>query len=262
MEHVCKNCGTAFEDKFCNHCGQKFDVPRFTFKHIVEEGFHAFTHADKSFLTYLSRLLTNPGKLAYEYIVERKRKKYFSPFTFFVLITAIDAVTTGWLLNLNEHLFHQNNEYGRLFNVSSKILAFAVIPTVALIMWLIHSRKSRLLFSEYTVFAMIIWSLYSAIGVLVTAMQYVLIASTHRDFNITNNYVFLALLLAIFTYADYAFHRRLRGAWWKSLLVAVGIAACIFGSEVFLIWGYFNGFEGIGRFNSWGIYISYGYKGA
>jgi hypothetical protein len=39
--HACKNCGHAFEGKFCNACGEKFYTDKDkSVKHLLEEAFH------------------------------------------------------------------------------------------------------------------------------------------------------------------------------------------------------------------------------
>ncbi|GEM_PF-4297466 len=80
----CLNCGAAWQPgmNYCPQCGQKTDIHRLTFTHILHEFFHAFTHADKGIFHLLKGLATQPGTVAREY-VEGKRKKYFNPFTFF-----------------------------------------------------------------------------------------------------------------------------------------------------------------------------------
>ena len=85
---LCKNCLTTFEGKFCPNCSQKADTHRFTVVHFGHEFFHAFTHTDRGVLLLMKDLLYRPGKVAFEYNAG-KRKKYFNPITFLLIITAI-----------------------------------------------------------------------------------------------------------------------------------------------------------------------------
>ncbi len=87
----CKNCGTAVvaEADFCHHCGQSTHFHRFTVSHFLHEMFHAFTHADKGFFLLVKELIKRPGVVMYEYITLGKRKTYFNPFIFILLIGAI-----------------------------------------------------------------------------------------------------------------------------------------------------------------------------
>jgi len=95
----CLNCETLLtaDDHYCPNCGQKTNTHRLTLKHIVHEFLHTFTHADIGFLGMMADLAKRPGLVAREY-VEGKRKKYFSPFTFFILSIGILVTST--------HFFH------------------------------------------------------------------------------------------------------------------------------------------------------------
>ena len=86
----CSNCNALArtDDKYCSKCGQEIHVHRFTLGHIFHEFFHAFTHADKGIFYLLKELLVKPGTVAREYI-GGKRKKYFNPFTFFLILAGL-----------------------------------------------------------------------------------------------------------------------------------------------------------------------------
>lgn len=91
MENThCLNCETnlAKTHSFCPKCGQPAKTHRFTFKNFIHEGFHAVTHADKGLFYLLRELTLRPGLVAREYI-SGKRKKYFNPFTFFLLLMGL-----------------------------------------------------------------------------------------------------------------------------------------------------------------------------
>jgi Protein of unknown function (DUF3667) len=100
-QHTCTNCGNTFTDEFCNKCGQKI-THRITLKHIFHDIAHAFTHADKGFLNLFLQLFVRPGIVAREYIAEGKRKKYFSPFQYILILGSIAAFVA-----VNSH-FMQN----------------------------------------------------------------------------------------------------------------------------------------------------------
>src|SRR5688500_16468941 len=95
----CKNCDVLLEGNFCRQCGQKADTNRITFKHFLHEFFHAFTHSDKGILLLMKDLITRPGLVAREYL-DGKRKKYFNPLSFLVIISSLYAYighVTGYL---------------------------------------------------------------------------------------------------------------------------------------------------------------------
>ncbi|HTL07676.1 MAG TPA: DUF3667 domain-containing protein [Chitinophagaceae bacterium] len=89
-QHTCENCNNQFAGAFCNSCGQKV-AHRITMPHILHDVAHAFTHADKGFLNLLLQLFVRPGVVAREYILEKKRKKYYNPFQFILIIGSIAA---------------------------------------------------------------------------------------------------------------------------------------------------------------------------
>ena len=57
--------------------------------HLWHDLVHAFTHADKGFFHLFVALFKNPGKVAREYILEGKRKRYFAPLQYLIIVGAI-----------------------------------------------------------------------------------------------------------------------------------------------------------------------------
>lgn len=89
----CLNCGKEFElsHNFCSTCGQDTLTHRLTTKHAVHHILHAFTHTDKGFFYLIPKLIVKPGIIAREYN-EGKRKTYFSPFAFVLIIVALSTI--------------------------------------------------------------------------------------------------------------------------------------------------------------------------
>jgi hypothetical protein len=85
---TCKNCENSFEGKYCPNCSQKADTHRFTIKHFAHEFFHAFTHTDKGIFFLIKELFLRPGKVAREFNAG-KRKKYFNPITYLLIVMAL-----------------------------------------------------------------------------------------------------------------------------------------------------------------------------
>lgn len=90
MEEIkCKSCGNLFQGKFCNQCGEKVITAHDkTLFHFVEEATHFFTHFEGRFITTLKTIFRRPGKLSQDY-ADGKRKKYFPPLSFFMLLVVI-----------------------------------------------------------------------------------------------------------------------------------------------------------------------------
>ncbi|SKB91474.1 DUF3667 domain-containing protein [Daejeonella lutea] len=93
----CLNCGKEFttSDNYCSACGQNTSTARMSTEHAVHQFFHAFTHTDKGFFDLIPQLLTKPGIVARDYN-EGKRKTYFSPFTFLLLIVAVSTILVAY----------------------------------------------------------------------------------------------------------------------------------------------------------------------
>lgn len=91
---TCKNCDVTFDGKFCPNCSQKANTHRFTLGHFIHEFLHAFTHTDKGILFLIKELLFRPGKVALEYNAG-KRKKYFNPITFLLIMTALQVYSVS-----------------------------------------------------------------------------------------------------------------------------------------------------------------------
>ena len=94
----CLNCRAelATSQRFCANCGQNTATHRITLPHFLHEFFHAFTHTDKGIFHLLKELTLRPGTVAREYL-GGKRKKYFNPFTFFLLVMAVFVFTSTML---------------------------------------------------------------------------------------------------------------------------------------------------------------------
>lgn len=101
---ICSNCSNHYRGHFCNNCGQKA-VHRITMPHLWHELWHAITHTDKGLLYLIKALFVNPGKVAREYIVAGKRKRYFSPFQYLIII---GTITT--FIMANSHYLEKNME--------------------------------------------------------------------------------------------------------------------------------------------------------
>jgi hypothetical protein len=94
----CINCerSIAVEFQFCPTCGQRTAVHRLNFHDITHDGLHYVTHADKGVLDLILHLAKYPGKVAREYVLG-KRKKYFPPLNFFLLVAGIFVFSANFL---------------------------------------------------------------------------------------------------------------------------------------------------------------------
>ncbi len=92
----CANCDNLLkpQQSFCEKCGQQVDIHRISFGHVIHEGIHFLTHADKGIFFLLKQLAIRPGHVAREYI-EGKRKKYMPPVSFFLIMVGLFVLATN-----------------------------------------------------------------------------------------------------------------------------------------------------------------------
>lgn len=169
----CLNCEVVLhkEEKFCPNCGQTTHTHRFTLVHFFHEVFHAFTHTDKGIFYLLKELAIRPGVVAREYI-SGKRKKYFNPFTFFLILAALYVLSAGFSSSLKNDkqeipttiiqikdlekreqaiaIYDRAITTRQFFTKHGNIAAMIAVPFFALYFWLIYYRK-RYNYSEHLV---------------------------------------------------------------------------------------------------------------
>jgi Protein of unknown function (DUF3667) len=151
----CLNCGSALEpvQRFCPQCGQNADTHRLNFKHIWHDLIHAFTHADKGIFSLIWQLAYRPGIVAREY-VDGKRKKYFNPFTFIILVVGFASVIliSSGFTNFAGNSRMPPNPIAPFLNRHINLLIFLNIPLLALFNRLLF-RKDNTNYSENLVLA-------------------------------------------------------------------------------------------------------------
>jgi len=104
----CTNCGSEFEGRYCNNCGQE-RFKRLEVKGIVKDVVHGVWHWENSVLKTLKELLLRPGKTVKGYISGR-RKSLVKPFSFFISIQTIFVL-----------IFHRmSGKYFAFLNVDMK----------------------------------------------------------------------------------------------------------------------------------------------
>lgn len=162
----CLNCDNEITatQKFCSQCGQTTHVHRFTLTHFFHEVFHAFTHADKGIFFLIKELFLRPGIVAKEYIAG-KRKKYFNPFTFFLILAALFVFSNGLISSSSEN--HEKTipeQITRISNPAQKekalaqynraiktrdfsakhgnVIAMIAVPFFAFFFWVIFYRRN------------------------------------------------------------------------------------------------------------------------
>jgi hypothetical protein len=160
----CLNCGTSLApgDRFCRQCAQKADTQRLTWRLFAHEVFHAITPADTSVLHLLKDLIVRPGVVAREYL-QGRRKKYFSPFTWFLISAGSIVAINGLLGNAVPSpeadpavlarlpteaarasylsVLRRSGQVAHFIANHGNLFAMAAVPVLALVFWLFHRRR-------------------------------------------------------------------------------------------------------------------------
>ena len=187
---TCPNCSAGLETRytFCPQCGQNTHIHRFNLSHIAHEFFHAFTHADKGVLFLIKNLALRPGVLAREYVLEGKRKKYFNPFTFLLIVLGLNLSVNILVKPYTKEYSSQQSAtppatpnvpeatspYLDRQRASSayieehiNIVSLLAIPLFALIFWLFF-RRTGLNYSEHLVAHIFFAGFFSLISSVAT----------------------------------------------------------------------------------------------
>ena len=84
----CSNCHAKTSGSYCQECGQSISVHRITFHETLGDFFSSTFALEGPLLRTIKFLIVNPGLLLREFFAG-KRKKYYKPVSFFVVLTAI-----------------------------------------------------------------------------------------------------------------------------------------------------------------------------
>ncbi|MFN8334913.1 MAG: DUF3667 domain-containing protein [Cyclobacteriaceae bacterium] len=233
---TCKNCANSFEGNYCPNCSQKADTHRFSVKHFAHEVFHAFTHADKGIFFLAKELFVRPGKVAREFN-EGKRKKYFNPITYLLLVMALQIYLTK-KTDINTYYVNQiesaqkadtkignDASYQKLTVVMNalqenlvehgKLINCLFIPIMAFLIWMMF-RKSEFNYAEVLVLTVMYIAHILLLYVLVCIIPFVLY---HNSVSFTMN---LYILLSI-GYIVVALKQFYQQGWWKTILKSLVI---------------------------------------
>lgn len=206
----CLNCQTPLIDDFCSKCGQKSSVGRITFRETLD-GFLSSTFAlEGPFLSTIRLLFINPGKLFREFI-QGRRKAYYKPVAFFVLLMAIYIITRALIkydpLEGQMENFDQVGvpEKARKFKDASRFMVeninnimFFLVFSIGLMLKLFFRKKYNL--AEYTSIGFFITGIYILIGLPV------MLINKYAEVN-WNQFQLLLLFIYIFYSVSSLFQR-------------------------------------------------------
>ncbi|MFC5412374.1 DUF3667 domain-containing protein [Larkinella bovis] len=258
----CPNCTASLEEPFryCPNCGQTTPIHRFNLPHIFHEIFHALTHADKGVLHLVKELAVRPGLVAREYILEGKRKKYFNPFTFLVLVLGLtvflNSVFHPYTRSQNLVQKAEARPYGsererqQMIGIAERrqnlqafiekrnnLILFLAIPIISMVYWLFFLRTG-INYAEHLVAQVFFSSFYALLTALVLTPFRQLLPEGNAF-----NYSQLLVQLVYLTIAYYQFlpAHRPRSVLKTALVTLVGLITwAVFSvgvSSLYIIYG-------------------------
>jgi hypothetical protein len=219
---ICPNCGRNKSGKFCATCGQKEDA-RYNMHLLWHEAVHAITHADKGIFSYAFQLLYRPGTIALDF-VEGRRKRYFNPFQFLLIILGIYIVivtSTNFMERMAELIADPSNkklsgEFERVMgflNRYQKFIYLALIPLSTLVIKWIFPR-SGFNYSEHFVGYVV----YYSASMLVHGLLMLLTAMVPQSMNLMMGLSTVATLVIMIIYFKQLYKVTWIKAVWKTAL--------------------------------------------
>ena len=225
---TCLNCSNEVENgqKFCPSCGQKTNTHRLTIGHFLHEGFHALTHTDKGIFHLLKCLATKPGTTAREYLRGR-RKAFFNPFTFFLLIMGLFVFLNIYFSPPQKNIHPDSQALARIPSESGKQKYIATMNRV--------SRSSHFMRNNGNILAMIAIPYISFITwVFFRKQQY------NYAEHLTANMMFITFSNLLFALSVFPLQALARGTRAETFLVWIGLILQV----LYLAWS-LNGFLGL-----------------
>lgn len=215
---ICKNCGNVIHIKYCSYCGQEPVKGRLNLKEMARKFVEGFTHVDTGVFRLINKLTVNPGEVVRVYI-EGKRKKYYSPVKYLVLVITLSALLTlhyerydipfepkfssaSELDDIAEHQYFNHNYY--------KYVLFISIPIASLVTWIVFRKSGHNLSENLVLNTYILSQVILLHTILITPL---IIYSSSFDDWIISIYMFLAAGYMLWAYITF-----FKGKWFEVIL--------------------------------------------
>lgn len=216
---VCRNCDTSFSGSYCINCGQRASVHRITFKETFGDFIDTVFSVNAPLWYTFKLLLVDPGKLFREYL-EGRRKTYYKPVAFFILMTVIYLLirtTINFDPFTNTTITVEDNSEGKLLIGAKNFmlinidkLLFVFVFSTGLFLKLFFFKKHTL--AEYFAIAFYLMGIYTLLTTLnMFYIQY-----------LDSGFQFLAVLVmwGYFIYAMISFFQKKKVlVFFKTLLI-------------------------------------------
>lgn len=240
--HICKNCEIPIQGNYCANCGQKTSITKITFKETFQDIIAMFFSVNAPLLLTLKLTFLNPGKLFREFIAG-KRKTYYKPVPFFILMTVLYVIIRT-ILNYNpmdgvdlkefsdSEKVNLSMESGRFMAKNITNFLFFFVFTLGISMKLFFRKKYTL--AEYIAIA------FYLIGVYTFMVSLLMFCFTYIPMKWHWKPLSLMLMLLYFIYAfvslfqDATFKTIIKG-FFTYILAIVCFVVLSFGLSILMI---------------------------
>jgi hypothetical protein len=217
----CANCDAnlARGQEYCAVCGQKDISERLTLHEIARDLIHAVFHVDRSVLSLLRMLLLRPGTVALDY-VRGKRKRYFGPFAFLLVVVAAASALVAFT-GFHAVVTNSPNVIAAFLQTHVNLVMLEEVPLLAGITRLVDARGG-FNFAEHLVLAAYTSGIRILFFMVIVIPGWYLLQpngpTAERWY-----YIYLLVWLVYFGFAASNFFRGNRAASWCK-----GVAAAVF----------------------------------
>lgn len=209
-DNRCLNCGTALQGNFCAECGQPVSTGQISFEEAIRNFFGITFALEGPLWLTIWLLIVNPGKLFREYI-GGKRKTYYKPVAFFILLTAAYLILRA-MINFDpladesvktdmEELAAISAKSGEVFRMMSaniNNILFLLVFSIAIMLKLFFRKRYNL--AEYTSMALFIVGIYTLVKIIT------MFADKFAGFEIDN--IEIAILLLLIFYSSFSLFQQ------------------------------------------------------
>lgn len=236
----CLNCNAALASaqRFCSECGQSADTRRLTVHDIAHAMVHVFTHADHSVFSLVRDLTFLPGRVARDYI-DGKRRKYFNPFTFVLVVVGVASLVLAATRFVDFNRDIPTNPVSAFLQNHLNLVILVQLPLLAAFGKLLF-RVDKLNFAEHLALAAYTSGFRSIFFTLLVIPVWLI-------FDLPYNNVLVAYIALWLFYYGVACAQLYRGnRWWlwtKGVIVAVLTQVVITAAIVAAIWLWFAVFR-------------------
>lgn len=192
---VCNNCNLAFEGKYCSHCGQKASVGRLSLHEIIHDAVHAVTHAEKGIVRLAKELLFSPHRLYTAYF-SGKRKTYFNPVSFFLILIGLALFFGDKLIRYEGAVSGRNIQLEVSLFSLQKIRYLVFIPLISLLTWAFFHKRFNL--AECFTFWFLCMGMVVLVELISYAIQFCFIRNWYPIQYYTDWLVFILILVHLF----------------------------------------------------------------